>query len=131
MRCAHVIDTSIIHDTLAVIANEVKQSSKTKDAFCLKHLDCRVGFTSSRKAFWIATSASPPRNDEVSWIAVGFASAALRSQLKPCCNDEAFWSPRIRGNACQFLISPYRIPKDVSLSSKWNLNSLRRKRATG
>jgi hypothetical protein len=30
---------------------------------------------------------------------VGFASAALRSQLKPCCNDEAFWiSSRIRGN---------------------------------
>jgi hypothetical protein len=27
----------------AVIANEVKQSSKTKDAFCLKHLDCHVG----------------------------------------------------------------------------------------
>jgi hypothetical protein len=63
MRCAHIIDTSIIHNTLAVIANEVKQSSKTKDAFCLKHLDCRVGFT----------------------------SAALRSQLKPCCNDKAFW----------------------------------------
>jgi hypothetical protein len=29
---------------------------------------------------------------------VGFASAALRSQLKPCCNDGAFWIPRIRGN---------------------------------
>jgi hypothetical protein len=42
------IDTSIIHDTLAVIANEVKQSSKTKDTFCLKHLDCRVGFASSQ-----------------------------------------------------------------------------------
>ena len=27
------IDTSIIHDTLAVIANEVKQSSKTKMHF--------------------------------------------------------------------------------------------------
>jgi len=29
---------------------------------------------------------------------VGFASAALRSQLKPCCNDGAFWIPRIFGN---------------------------------
>ena len=28
-----IIDTSIIHDTLAVIANEVKQSSKTKMHF--------------------------------------------------------------------------------------------------
>ncbi|KXS30646.1 MAG: hypothetical protein AWT59_3226 [Candidatus Gallionella acididurans] len=28
---------------------------------------------------------------------VGFASAALRSQLKPCCNDEALWIPRILG----------------------------------
>ncbi|KXS33583.1 MAG: hypothetical protein AWT59_0303 [Candidatus Gallionella acididurans] len=56
-----IIDTSIIHDTLAVIANEVKQSSKSKMLF-LNHLDCHVGF----------------------------ASAALRSQLKPCCNDEAF-----------------------------------------
>jgi hypothetical protein len=28
-----LIDTSIIHDTLAVIANEVKQSSKTKMHF--------------------------------------------------------------------------------------------------
>jgi hypothetical protein len=37
------IDTSIIHDTLAVIANEVKQSSKTKMHF-LNHLDCRAGF---------------------------------------------------------------------------------------
>ncbi len=29
----HLIDTSIIHDTLAVIANEVKQSSKTRMHF--------------------------------------------------------------------------------------------------
>jgi len=49
MRCTHIIDTSIIHDTLAVIANEVKQSS---------------GLLS-----WIAASASPPRNDEAFWIA--------------------------------------------------------------
>ena len=39
------IDASIIHDTLAIIANEVKQSSKTKMHF-LNHLDCRVGFAS-------------------------------------------------------------------------------------
>ena len=37
------IDASIIHDTLAVIANEVKQSSKTKMHF-LNHLDCHVGY---------------------------------------------------------------------------------------
>jgi hypothetical protein len=58
------IDTSIIHDTLAVIANEVKQSSESKMHF-LNHLDCHVGF----------------------------ASAALRSQLTSCCNDEVFWIP--------------------------------------
>ncbi|MHB1238332.1 MAG: hypothetical protein ACYCY7_12315 [Gallionella sp.] len=62
------IDTSIIHAALAVIANEVKQSSRTKDAFCLTHPDCHAGF----------------------------ASAALRSQLKPCCNGEAFPVRRIR-----------------------------------
>jgi hypothetical protein len=32
----------------AVIANEVKQSSKIKDAFCLKHLDCHIGFAFSQ-----------------------------------------------------------------------------------
>jgi hypothetical protein len=32
----------------AVFANEVKQSSKTKEAFCLNHLDCRVGFAFSQ-----------------------------------------------------------------------------------
>jgi hypothetical protein len=58
------VDTSIIHDTLAVIANEVKQSSKTKmhrrhcerseaiqqgkDAFCLNRLDCHVGYAFSQ-----------------------------------------------------------------------------------
>ena len=41
-----LIEISIIHYIHAVIANEVKQSSKTKDAFCLNHLDCLVGFTS-------------------------------------------------------------------------------------
>ncbi|KXS31108.1 MAG: hypothetical protein AWT59_2761 [Candidatus Gallionella acididurans] len=46
----------------------MKQSSKTKMHF-FNHLDCRVGF----------------------------ASAALRSRLKPCCKDEALWIPRIRG----------------------------------
>ena len=60
---------SEIHDTLFVIANEVKQSSKTKMHF-FNHLDCRADC----------------------------ASAALRSQLRPCCNDEAFRIPRIRGN---------------------------------
>ncbi len=39
------MDTSIIHDTLVVIANEVKQSSKSKMHF-LNHLDCHVGFAS-------------------------------------------------------------------------------------
>jgi hypothetical protein len=43
-----LIDTSIIHDTLAVIANEVKQSSGL--------------------LFWIAAPASPTRNDGVFWI---------------------------------------------------------------
>ncbi|KXS33002.1 MAG: hypothetical protein AWT59_0845 [Candidatus Gallionella acididurans] len=38
---------SEIHDTLAVIANKVKQSSKTKCIF-LNHLDCHVGFASSQ-----------------------------------------------------------------------------------
>ncbi|MHB1238439.1 MAG: hypothetical protein ACYCY7_12850 [Gallionella sp.] len=28
--CTNIVDTSVIHDTLAVIANKVKQSSKTK-----------------------------------------------------------------------------------------------------
>ena len=32
-RKQQVVDTSIIHDTVAVIANEVKQSSKTKMHF--------------------------------------------------------------------------------------------------
>jgi hypothetical protein len=54
------IDTSIIHDTLAVIANEVKQSSKTKMHFFKPSglprrlrllamtalLDCRDGYAS-------------------------------------------------------------------------------------
>ena len=40
-----LIDISIIHDTPVAIANEVKQSSKTKMHF-LNHLDCRVGFAS-------------------------------------------------------------------------------------
>ncbi|MHB1236310.1 MAG: hypothetical protein ACYCY7_01995 [Gallionella sp.] len=42
-----VIDASITHNTIAVIANEVKQSSKTKMHF-LNHLDCHVGFASSQ-----------------------------------------------------------------------------------
>jgi hypothetical protein len=71
------IEISIIHDIYAVIANEVKQSSKTKIHF-LNHLDCHVGF----------------------------ASAALRSQLKPCCNDEAFWIPAFAGITFQFFIFP-------------------------
>ena len=41
------MDTSIIHDTLVVIANEVKQSSKSKMHF-LNHLDCHVGFATSQ-----------------------------------------------------------------------------------
>ena len=42
-----IIDTSIIHDTLAVIANEVKQSSKIKMHF-LSSLDCHVGYAFSQ-----------------------------------------------------------------------------------
>ncbi len=41
------IDASIIHDIVAVIANEVKQSSKTKMHF-LSHLDCHVGYAFSQ-----------------------------------------------------------------------------------
>ena len=42
-----IIETSTIHGTLVVIANEVKQSSKTKMHF-LNRLDCRVGFAFSQ-----------------------------------------------------------------------------------
>ncbi|KXS32998.1 MAG: hypothetical protein AWT59_0841 [Candidatus Gallionella acididurans] len=41
------IDASIIHGTPVVIANEVKQSSKTKMHF-FNHLDCHVGYASSQ-----------------------------------------------------------------------------------
>ncbi|MHB1238576.1 MAG: hypothetical protein ACYCY7_13550 [Gallionella sp.] len=78
------MDTSIIHGTLVVIANEVKQSSKIKMHF-------------------FKPSGLPRRLRLLAMTAlldchVGFASAALRSQLKPCCNDGAFWIPQIRGN---------------------------------
>jgi hypothetical protein len=43
----------------------------------------RLRFLAMTRVFWIAASASPTRNDGY----VGFASAALRSQLKTCCND--------------------------------------------
>jgi hypothetical protein len=68
---------------MAVIANEVKQSS---------------GFV-----FWIAASATPPRNDEgILDCRVGYASAALRSQLKPCCNDESILDYRFRRRSAIF-----------------------------
>ena len=108
VRCGTIIDTSIIHDTLAVIANEVKQSSKIKDAFCLNHPDCRAGC----------------------------ASAALRSHPKSCCNDDAFRIhacpkdslSRVRRRtetACQFLISPCRILEVASLPSNMETSTIK------
>ena len=67
---ADIIDTSIIHDTLAVIANEVKQSSKTKMHF-------------------FKPSGLPRR------LRLCRASLAAEALLH---NDEAPWIPRIRGN---------------------------------
>jgi hypothetical protein len=61
-----LIDTSIIHGTLAVIANEVKQSSKTT----MHSRHCERSEAIQWFFIWIATSAAPTRNDGWLWIAM-------------------------------------------------------------
>jgi hypothetical protein len=54
------IDASIIHDTVAVIANEVKQSSKTKMYFFKPSgLPRRLHLLAMTGYYWIATSSTP------------------------------------------------------------------------
>jgi hypothetical protein len=73
-----LIDTSIIHGTLAVIANEVKQSSKTT----MHSRHCERSEAIQWFFIWIATSAAPTRNDGWFWIAT---SASPLSRFARSC----------------------------------------------